>query len=141
MLKSRISAFAIDASTALVGLPTAGKTSLFQLLTSVKEGPHGGHGRNEAHIGVARVPDERLDELTTLFRPRKRVAATVEFADIAGATGGVQALVDVAATGRRRPASCDLSFQDPGASTTRRSIRRFLVARTSLSATGDRDGD
>ena len=83
--------------TALIGLPTAGKTSLFQLMTSVTEGARGGQGRTEAQIGIARVPDERLDRLTALFRPRKRVPATVEFADIAAATGGVQALVDVAA--------------------------------------------
>jgi len=48
---------------------------------------------------VARVPDDRLDKLTALFNPRKRVPATVEFADIAGAAGGkagAQALLDVA---------------------------------------------
>jgi GTP-binding protein YchF len=45
------------------------------------------------------VPDDRLDQLTALFNPRKRVPATVEFADIAGvagAKGGAQALLDVA---------------------------------------------
>jgi GTP-binding protein YchF len=45
------------------------------------------------------VPDERLDRLTAMFNPRKRVPATVEFADIAGAGGakaGAQALLDVA---------------------------------------------
>lgn len=49
---------------------------------------------------MARVPDERLDRLTTLFKPRKHVPATVEFADIAGVGGaktGASALLDVAA--------------------------------------------
>jgi GTP-binding protein YchF len=50
-------------------------------------------------VGVSRVPDERLDRLTALFNPRKRVPATVEFADIAGPSAGragAQALLDVA---------------------------------------------
>lgn len=83
--------------TAMIGMPSAGKSTLFQLMTSVKEGSHAGHGRNEAQIGVARVPDDRLDRLTALFNPRKRVPATVEFADIAVATAGAQSLVDVVA--------------------------------------------
>jgi ribosome-binding ATPase len=82
----------------LIGFPSAGKTALFQLLTSVHDAPTRG-GKADANVGVARVPDERLDRLTALFNPRKRVPATVEFADIAGAAGakgGAQALLDVA---------------------------------------------
>jgi hypothetical protein len=82
----------------LIGFPSSGKTALFQLLTSAREAPRAG-GRSEANVGVSRVPDERLDRLTAIFNPRKRVPATVEFADIAGAPGartGAQALLDVA---------------------------------------------
>lgn len=82
----------------LIGFPSAGKTALFQLLTNVQDAPARG-GRADANVGVARVPDERLDRLTALFNPRKRVPATVEFADIAGAAAskpGAQALLDVA---------------------------------------------
>ena len=82
----------------LIGFPSAGKTALFQLLTSVRDAPSRG-GKAEANVGVSRVPDERLDKLTALFNPRKRVPATVEFADIAGVGGaatGAQALLDVA---------------------------------------------
>ena len=81
----------------LIGFPSAGKTALFQLLTSVHDAPARG-GKSDANVGVARVPDERLDRLTALFNPRKRVPATVEFADIAGVGGksGAQALLDVA---------------------------------------------
>ena len=83
----------------LIGFPGVGKTSLFQLLTSAREAPRPG-SKADANVGVSRVPDERLDRLTALFNPRKRVPATVEFADIAGAGGGrasAQALLDVAA--------------------------------------------
>jgi GTP-binding protein YchF len=81
----------------LIGFPSTGKTTLFHLLTSAREA-HRPSGKSEANVGVSRVPDERLDRLTALFNPRKRVPATVEFADIAGAGArtGAQALLDVA---------------------------------------------
>jgi GTP-binding protein YchF len=82
----------------LIGFPSTGKTALFQLLTSARDAPRSG-GKSEANVGVSRVPDDRLDKLTALFNPRKRVPATVEFADIAGTGGarmGAQALLDVA---------------------------------------------
>ncbi|HET7220327.1 MAG TPA: redox-regulated ATPase YchF [Vicinamibacterales bacterium] len=82
----------------LFGFPSAGKTALFQLLTSAREAPRAG-GKTEANVGVSRVPDGRLDRLTALFNPRKHVPATVEFADVAGASAaqsGAQALLDLA---------------------------------------------
>jgi ribosome-binding ATPase len=81
--------------TALIGLPSAGKTTLFQLMTSVKDAAQ--HGKSEVQVGIAKVPDARLDRLSALFKPKKHVPATVEFTDIVGATGSAQALVDVTA--------------------------------------------
>jgi ribosome-binding ATPase len=81
---------------ALIGFPSTGKSTLFQLMTAVRETTRS-HGRGEAAIGVSKVPDDRLDRLTVMYNPRKRVPATVEFADIAGASTGTQALLDVAA--------------------------------------------
>ena len=83
--------------TGLIGFPSVGKTTLFQLMTNQPDAPLGGHGRLEATVGVARVPDARLDRLTAMFKPRKRVPATVEFADIGGhGPRAAQALLDVA---------------------------------------------
>jgi GTP-binding protein YchF len=82
----------------LIGFPSSGKTALFQLLTSAREAPRAA-GRQDANVGVSRVPDERLDRLTQLFSPRKHTPATVEFADMGGTTGaktGAAALLDVA---------------------------------------------
>src|SRR5438309_7288383 len=84
---------------ALIGLGSSGKTTLFQLMTSAKESARAARGKGEAFIGISKVPDSRLDRLTAMYNPRKRVPATVEFTDLAipGGTGGAQALVDVAA--------------------------------------------
>jgi GTP-binding protein YchF len=64
-------------------------------MTSAKDAPR---GKGDVAIGISRVPDARLDVLTSMYNPRKRVPATVEFTDLlAPARTGAQALVDVAA--------------------------------------------
>jgi GTP-binding protein YchF len=67
-------------------------------MTSVRDTARAA-GKGEAVIGVSKVPDERLDRLTAMYNPKKRVPATVEFSDMAaaGRGSGAQALVDVAA--------------------------------------------
>src|SRR5262245_31741452 len=80
----------------LIGLPSAGKTTIFQLLTNAREAPRT-HGKAEANVGVSRVPDERLDLLTALFKPEKRVPATVECTDMAAGRGDAKSLLDVTA--------------------------------------------
>jgi GTP-binding protein YchF len=83
--------------TALIGFPSSGKTTLFQLMTSHHEAPRAGHGKLEAVVGVARVPDPRVERLAELYSPKKKTPATVEFADLAGpGRTGAQALLDVA---------------------------------------------
>src|SRR5207249_3814734 len=83
---------------ALIGFSSTGKTTLFELMTSAKDSGRAAHGRVEASIGISKVPDERLDRLTAMYNPRKRVPATVEFTDLAiGGTGVGKILVDVVA--------------------------------------------
>ena len=80
---------------ALIGLPATGKSTLFQLMTSAKEG--GTSAKGDTAVGISKVPDQRLDRLTAMFNPRKRVPATIEFTDSAGAArAAASALVDVA---------------------------------------------
>jgi ribosome-binding ATPase len=81
---------------ALIGLPSTGKSTLFQLMTSTKDSPRG-HGKGETQVGVSKVPDPRLDRLTAIFNPRKHVPATIEFTDVvAPGRAGAAALIDVA---------------------------------------------
>src|SRR5262247_3358335 len=73
----------------LVGLPKSGKTSLFNLLTGSSVATSSfGASRGEMHAGVARVPDERVDRLTALFKPKKTTPATFEVVDLAGISKG-----------------------------------------------------
>ena len=79
---------------ALIGFPSTGKSTLFQLMTSAKDAPN---GKGDTAIGISKVPDVRLDKLTAIFNPKKRVPATIEFTDIvAPGRSGAAALVDVA---------------------------------------------
>src|SRR5437660_9836607 len=84
---------------ALIGVASSGKSTLFQLMTSVRETGRAAHGKAEATIGISKVPDARLDRLTAMYNPQKRVPATIEFSDLATPVraGGASALVDVAA--------------------------------------------
>ena len=81
---------------ALIGFPSTGKTTLFRLLSRIGAPLGETGGRQEAHVGVAQVPDPRLDRLTELFEPQRRVPATVEITELAG-HGGARSLIDVSA--------------------------------------------
>ncbi|MGA2207277.1 MAG: redox-regulated ATPase YchF [Terracidiphilus sp.] len=78
----------------IIGLPQVGKTSLFKILTKARVEEHGHTNPREAHIGVARVPDERLEKLSALYSPKKTTFANVEFVDVAAV--GQEALKETA---------------------------------------------
>ncbi|MFN0092166.1 MAG: redox-regulated ATPase YchF [Acidimicrobiales bacterium] len=73
----------------LVGLPNAGKSSLFNALAGggalVAPFPF---STTEANVGVGRVPDERLDRLAIMSASKKVVHTQVEFVDIGGIAAG-----------------------------------------------------
>src|SRR4029453_10668003 len=72
----------------LIGLPKSGKTSLFNLLTGQSVPTSSFGASRELHVGIARVPDPRVDRLTTLFKPKKTTLASFEVVDLAGITKG-----------------------------------------------------
>jgi hypothetical protein len=66
--------------TAIIGLPMVGKTSLFTILTGVHQDTR--IGSTAARMGVAKVPDARLEALARLYEPKKLTHATVEYVDM-----------------------------------------------------------
>ncbi|HPC83371.1 MAG TPA: DUF933 domain-containing protein [Thermoanaerobaculaceae bacterium] len=76
----------------ILGLELSGKTTIFSLLTG--HAPASGHGK-QAHVGIAQVPDDRLDRLSALFEPRKHTPATVRFVDVPGIVKGGSAFLNL----------------------------------------------
>lgn len=70
----------------IVGLPLAGKTTVFNALTgaSIPTGLQLGAGKVEVHNLVVDIPDPRLDALSALLQPRKVTYAQVTFLDVEG---------------------------------------------------------
>ncbi len=65
----------------IIGLLQSGRTTVFSALTEGESGGHTGEGTS-AHIGMAKVPDSRLETLTDIFHPEKVVPASVTYIDI-----------------------------------------------------------
>jgi GTP-binding protein YchF len=72
----------------IIGLPLCGKTTLFNVLTKRNVHTGGYDAESEPHIGIVKVPDERVDILSTIFEPKKTTYASVEYVDVAGLTKG-----------------------------------------------------
>src|SRR3990172_10314135 len=66
----------------IIGLPQVGKTSIFRVLTHAPAAESHQH-KDAQHLGIAHVPDSRLDQLVPLFSPQKIIYATVECVDVA----------------------------------------------------------
>ena len=66
---------------AIVGLAGAGKTTVFNTLTR-GHADTGGFGGMELHVGVVKVPDDRLDRLAEIFKPKKVIQADVTYVDL-----------------------------------------------------------
>ena len=66
---------------AIVGLAGSGKTTVFNTLTR-GHAETGGYGGLQLNVGVVKVPDERLDRLAAIFKPKKIVHADVTYVDL-----------------------------------------------------------
>lgn len=72
----------------IIGLPQSGKTTLFNALTEGKSDASGASGSpTEMHIGMVKVPDGRLSHLSSIYNPRKTIAAEVRYTDLPGPEG------------------------------------------------------
>src|SRR5579871_6140580 len=68
--------------TGIIGLPQVGKTTLFKILTRAQLDEKA--ELSATRVGVARVPEPRLEQLAKLYNPKKITYATVEYVDVGG---------------------------------------------------------
>jgi GTP-binding protein YchF len=69
----------------IIGLPNSGKTTIFNALTRSHTATTAfSSGQLETHTAVVDVPDERVDALSAMFKPKRTVYAQVTYNDIAG---------------------------------------------------------
>jgi ribosome-binding ATPase len=69
---------------AFVGPAQSGKSSLFAAVAG-SQGPGADMSRaDQSHMAVVKVPDERLDWLAELYKPKKFTPAELEFVDLPG---------------------------------------------------------
>ena len=61
----------------IIGLPEAGKSTLFEALTKIimDEATH----KPEDRLGTIRVPDDRVGRLSAMFTPKKTIYAQIEY--------------------------------------------------------------
>jgi GTP-binding protein YchF len=73
----------------IVGLPNVGKSTIFSALSGAQaEAANYPFCTINPNVGIVNVPDKRLDTLSSMFKPKRTIPATVEFVDIAGLVKG-----------------------------------------------------
>jgi ribosome-binding ATPase len=72
----------------LVGFAGSGKTTLMSAMTGL--GAAGAGPRGKANLGTIKVPDERVDRLSQICKPKKTTYAEVVFIDVPGPAGGAK---------------------------------------------------
>ncbi len=71
----------------IIGLKQSGKTTIFNALTGQEAETGFGANKLQVNMGNVKVPDKRLDTLTEIFNPKRKVNTTVEYVDVAGVEG------------------------------------------------------
>ena len=61
----------------IIGLPGAGKSTLFEALTKIVMDE--ASRKPEDRLGTIKVPDERVDRLSSMFNPKKTIFAQIEY--------------------------------------------------------------
>src|SRR2546426_8600593 len=76
-------------SIGIVGLPNVGKSTLFNALSGASVlAANYPFATKDPNVGVVPVPDDRVERLAALYKPRKTTHAALEFVDIAGLVRG-----------------------------------------------------
>ena len=65
----------------IIGLPQSGKTTVFNALTRGQVAAAGAQSLGKPNMGIAKVPDPRLDTLTKMFDPQRVIPAQIQYVD------------------------------------------------------------
>jgi hypothetical protein len=71
----------------IIGMPSVGKTTIFELLSNQRDKAN---SQGKANSAIARIPDERIDKLSAIFKPKKTSYAQLELVDIPGLVPGME---------------------------------------------------
>jgi ribosome-binding ATPase len=80
----------VSTTLVIIGLPASGKTTVFNALSGA-EARTGTYSASpdEPNMATVKVPDARLDLLTEMFKPQRKVPADVQYLDVAGLAKGI----------------------------------------------------
>ncbi len=88
----------------LIGLQNTGKSVLFKTLLNSAGAPQ---GKSDQTRTVVKVPDQRLNKLTSIFNPKKQINATLEIDDVAGLQVGDDGKVKITSDFLNKVKNCD----------------------------------
>lgn len=74
---------------AIIGLPSSGKTTIFNAATRGSVEVASYSGSSSPNFGVAKVPDSRLVPLTDIYRPSTTTSAEITYIDLPAAPAGL----------------------------------------------------
>ena len=123
----------------IVGLPRSGKTTIFNAVTrGTAEVAAYASAQGKPNIGVAKVPDARLDRLEEIFKPKRKVPAEVSYTDIPVMPEGFGASRGIASEMLNHLQGTDAlllvarSFEDPSVTHVYQGIDAFRDVETML---------
>ena len=74
--------------TGIIGLPSAGKTTICNALTGNNTPTGGSNIQKSPKVGTAHVPDQRLEQLSEIYKPKKTIQAELNFSEIPSQVNG-----------------------------------------------------
>jgi ribosome-binding ATPase len=109
----------------LVGLPRSGKSTVFNALTGLAAETGASASRGKTNLGTVKVPDARIEALTELYHPKKKVLAEIVFSDVAAGVDKIDRGVLNAM--REVDALCQVvrAFDDPTAAQPAQPLREI----------------
>ena len=101
----------------IIGFARSGKTTVYNALSGARAAV-GAFGARDANVAVLKVPDERVDRLAEIFKPRKKSYPEFQFIDIApNETGGEEKALDATALNQLKQTDALVhvvrAFEDP----------------------------